>query len=155
MTASAASRIVAVSADGVRSPVAAPRLEELGRSVLKALRVTHALVSVTLMTTRAMAALNRKHLGHRGPTDIITFALGADHAGVIVADVYICVDVARQHAKAHGVGVREEIARLVVHGMLHACGWEHPDDDQRIVSPMWRRQEQLLKRFWIAPAPRG
>ncbi len=148
-------RSISVTSDGVRSPVAASRLEALARSVLQALKVKEALVSVTLITPRAMATLNKRHLGHRGPTDVITFALGADPQGIVLADVYICPDVARSQARSHGVGVREEIARLVVHGMLHVCGWEHPEDDGRTQSPMWRRQEQLLKRFWIPPVPRG
>jgi probable rRNA maturation factor len=135
-------RAVSVQADGVRVPVAPDRLVELSRRVLRALKVPRAMISATL---------NQRHLGHRGPTDVITFALGADPEGSVIADIYICPDVARRQAKEFGVGVREEMARLVVHGMLHACGWEHPEGDERMTSPMWRRQEQLLHRFWITP----
>lgn len=149
-----AERAVAVQADDVRAPVAVARLSALSRDVLRALRVPRAMLSITLVSSRVMAKLNREHLQHRGPTDVITFALGTDPSGVIVADIYICPDVARAQARAHGVGVREEIARLVVHGTLHACGWEHPEDESRTTSPMWRRQEQLLRRFWIASSPR-
>jgi probable rRNA maturation factor len=144
-------RAVSVQADGVRVPVAADRLVELSRSVLRALKVPRAMISVTFVSSRTSAALNRRHLGHRGPTDVITFALGADPAGTVIADIYISPDVARLQAKEFGVGVREEIARLVVHGVLHACGWDHPEGDERTTSPMWRRQEQLLHRFWITP----
>src|SRR5687767_4346982 len=126
------SRAVSVQADGVRSPVAAERLADLAGAVLQALKVKHALLSITLVSERAIAALNRKHLGHSGPTDVITFAFGEDPQGVVVADVYICVAVAREQARAHGVGIREELARLVVHGTLHACGWSHPDGDDRV-----------------------
>lgn len=141
-------RSVAVETDGVRVPVSASRLAELSRNVLRALKVPRAMLSITFVNTRTMARLNREHLGHRGPTDVITFALGQDPGGAVIGDIYICPDVARAQAAAHGVGVREEIARLVVHGTLHACGWEHPEDDARTTSPMWRRQEQLLQRFW-------
>ncbi|WP_411281950.1 rRNA maturation RNase YbeY [Gemmatimonas sp.] len=144
-------RAVSVQADGIRVPLAADRLIDLSRHVLRALKVPRAMISVTFVSSRTSATLNRRHLGHRGPTDVITFALGADPTGTVIADIYICLDVARRQAKEFGVGVREELARLVVHGMLHACGWEHPDDDERITSPMWRRQEQLLHRFWITP----
>jgi len=144
-------RAVSVQADGVRVPVAADRLVELSRNVLRALKVPRAMISVTFVASRASAALNRQHLGHRGPTDVITFALGADPAGTVIADIYISPDVARLQAREFGVGVREEIARLVVHGVLHACGWEHPEGEERMTSPMWRRQEQLLHRFWITP----
>ncbi len=144
-------RSVAIDATGVRSAVALERLSALALRVLQSLRVPRALLSITLVDARRMAMLNRTHLGHRGPTDVITFALGEDPTGVVVADIYICPDVARVQARAHGVGVREELARLVVHGTLHACGWEHPEQD-RTTSPMWRRQEQLLARYWTAVA---
>jgi len=149
----AAERAVAVQSDGVRSPVSTDRLAELSRRVLGALRVTRAMLSITLVDATTMARLNRRHLGHRGPTDVITFALGADVHGAVLADIYICPDVARVQAREHGVGVREELARLVVHGTLHACGWEHPEGHDRTTSPMWRRQEHLLRRFWIPSSP--
>ncbi len=145
-------RAVAVEADGVRVPVASDRLVELSRNVLRAMKVKRSMVSITFVSARSSAAMNRKHLNHRGPTDVITFALGADPMGTVVADIYICPDVAREQAAEFGVGVREEIARLVVHGTLHACGMEHPEGEGRMSSPMWRRQEQLLKRFWITPS---
>lgn len=110
------------------------------------------MLSITFVTSRRMAKLNREHLGHSGATDVITFALGAGVDGAVIGDIYICPDVARKHASTHRVGIREEIARLVVHGTLHACGWEHPEDDSRTSSPMWRKQEHLLQRFWVPPS---
>lgn len=140
---------VDVALDGVRTPVARARLEGLARRVLAAERVPRAMLSITLVSKRTIARLHRKHLGAAGPTDVITFALGDDGSGVLVADIYICPDVAREHARAFGVGVREEVARLVVHGTLHACGWDHPVDASREGSDMWKRQERLLAR-WLA-----
>ena len=144
----ASARAVAITAsEGTRAPVAIARLTELARDVLAAEKVRNAMISIALVSSREIAALNRKHLGHKGPTDVITFAMGSDPTGVVVADIYICPDVAREQARDHGVGIREEMARLVVHGVLHACGYEHPEED-RTTSPMWRRQEALLKRLW-------
>ncbi len=144
---------VSVSCDGVRTPVATERLAALSRLVLKAEGVPDAMLSITLVTARAMARLNKQHLAHRGPTDVITFALGDDGAGVLVADIYICPEVARLQAREWGVGVREEVARLVVHGTLHACGWDHPVDSAREDSEMWKRQERLLTR-WLSSSAR-
>ena len=150
-----AERAVSVQCDGVRSPVASEKLAELARRTLAAQRVPRAMVSITLVGERAIAQLNRKHLGHQGATDVITFTLASQPADAVLADIYICPAVAREQAGVHGVGVREELARLVVHGTLHACGLEHPVDAGRTSSPMWRRQEQLLKRFWTTPARRA
>ena len=143
-------RAVAVQSDGVRAPVAAQRLQTLALEVLRVLRVRPAMLSITMVSARRIAQLNRVHLGHRGATDVLTFSLTPHADTSIVADIYICPDVARLQAHAHGVGVREEVARLVIHGVLHACGWDHPTDASREGSHMWRRQEQLLRRLWIA-----
>lgn len=62
----------------------------------------------------------------------------------IVGDIYICPDVVRKNAERFGVGVREELARVVVHGTLHTLGYDHPDGEDRTDSDMWRRQERIL-----------
>lgn len=148
----AAARLaVHVASSGVRVPLAAVRVAELARGVLAAERVRAAMLSIAFVTDREIARLNRVHLGHRGPTDVISFgfAPGAS-GGPVVGDVYIAPAVAREHAREHGVGVREEIARLVVHGTLHVLGHDHPTDAGRGSSPMWRRQELLLARLFTA-----
>jgi probable rRNA maturation factor len=138
---------VHVSADGVRVPLARARVSEIARRVLAAEGVHHAMVSITFVGTQAMAALNREHLGHRGATDVISFGFNeSSRDGPVVGDIYIAPDVARANARRHDAGVREELARLVVHGVLHVLGYDHGDDDSRVTSPMWRRQEHLLAR---------
>ena len=140
---------VSVAADGVRVPVAAAKLAEVARGVLRAERVREAMLSIAFVTTREIARLNRAHLGHRGPTDVISFGFApAGRDGAVVGDIYISPDVARENARAHGAGVREEVVRLVVHGTLHVLGHEHPVDAGREGSAMWRRQEALLARLY-------
>ena len=136
---------VVISAEGLRVPVSVARLRGAVETVLTAQKVKHALVSLTLMTPRKMAALNMKHLQHDGPTDIITFGF-RDPAGALIGDVYVCPSVAMANAKAFGVSQREELLRLAVHGALHVLGYEHPDGERRTSSPMWKLQERLLKR---------
>lgn len=137
--------IADVASEGVRVPLSSERVAAIARSVLRAEGVRDALLSITFLDARAMARLNQRHLRHRGPTDVIAFAFDRSAPRpAVVGDVYICPDVARENASAAGVGVREEIARLVVHGTLHVLGYDHPEGDARMKSPMWRRQERLL-----------
>jgi probable rRNA maturation factor len=138
---------VHVTADSVRLPLARARVREIARRVLAAEGVRDAMLSITFLGTRAMAALNRKHLGHRGATDVISFGFSdAERSGPVIGDIYIAPQVARANARRHDAGIREEVARLVVHGVLHVLGYEHPDDESRVTSPMWHRQECLLAR---------
>jgi probable rRNA maturation factor len=145
------SRTVHVATEGVRIGVARGRVASLAERVLRAERVRDASLSIAFVTDRRIAALNRQHLGHTGPTDVISFGFRPiGTAEVIVGDVYIAPGVARRNARAQGGGVREELLRLVVHGVLHVVGHEHPEDDSRYHSRMWKRQEHLLRALGAA-----
>jgi probable rRNA maturation factor len=142
---------VDVALDGVRSPLSRARVADLARGVLRAEGVRDALLSVALVSTPRMRALNRNHLERSGATDVIAFGFARVGAkGPVVGDVYIAPDVARASARENGVSVREELARLVVHGTLHVLGYDHPEDDTRMRSAMWRRQERLVARLMRA-----
>ena len=118
--------------------------------VLRRERAGNALVSITLLGRCEMASLNARHLGHRGPTDVISFGLSraANRASdVAIGDIYIAPAVAARNARERRLPARQEIDRLVVHGVLHVLGYDHPEGERRERSPMWRRQEALLRRF--------
>lgn len=138
---------VHVSVEGVRIPLARARVSEIARRVLKAERVNDAMLSITFLRGRAMAALNRRHLGHRGTTDVIAFGLGrSGPRGPVIGDIYVAPDVARANALSHGASVREELTRLIVHGVLHVLGYDHAAGESRVASAMWARQERLVAR---------
>lgn len=139
---------VHVSASGVRVPLARTRVVALAERVLRTEHVRNAELSFAFVTHRAIAALNRHHLGHHGPTDIITFEFAAAPGGPLGGDVYIAPEIAREHAARFHRPVREELARLVVHGTLHAIGYTHPEDATRELSAMWQRQERYVARFF-------
>lgn len=100
-------------------------------------------VDVTLLSAAAMRRANRRATGRRGLTDVIAYPLPQPD-GAVVGDVYICPAAAR--AAANEAGLREELIRLAVHGALHVLGYDHPDGAGRTRSPMWRRQEEYVRR---------
>ena len=140
--------VVGVSMDGARIPIARDRVVRVARATLRAERVSAAMLSVTFVGNSVMRRLNRTHLGRVGDTDVISFAFRPLRKGApLVGDIYIAPDVAKQSAKANGVSVREELVRLIVHGVLHAVGHDHPEGARRLTSPMWKRQERLVQRL--------
>ena len=142
---------VYVSAHGVRMALGAARVEAVVRATLAGERVRDAMLSIAFVSNAAIARLNARHLRHRGPTDVISFGFrGPGRRAAVVGDIYIAPAVARANAAAAGVPMREELARLVVHGTLHVLGYEHPDGEGRTRSPMWKRQERLLARALAA-----
>jgi probable rRNA maturation factor len=137
---------VAVSSEGVRSPVSAARIGRAAQLVLRSEKVTDAMVSIALVSNARIASINARHLRHKGATDVISFGFDRSSPGPVIGDIYIALNLARAHAKRAGVGVREEVVRLVVHGVLHVLGYDHPTDSSRETSPMWKRQESLVRR---------
>ena len=140
--------MVAVSADGIRLPIARARVTKAARAVLKAERVRGAILSVTFVTNSRIRAMNRRHLRRDRVTDVIAFHFRRTaKRAPVVGDVYIAPDVARKSAAEAGIRVREELIRLVVHGTLHVLGHDHPEGPARTKSAMWRKQERLVRRI--------
>lgn len=132
-----------VTVHGRRRPVPDALVRRAVEAVLAGER-QGARVSVTFLGRDTMRRLNREHRGHDRPTDVISFGLAAPDGPV--GDVYVCAWVAAREARSRGIPLREEIIRLVVHGVLHVLGWDHPEAEGRTGSPMWRRQERYVGR---------
>jgi probable rRNA maturation factor len=133
-----------------RSPVPTAALVRLARSVIAAERTDVIALSITIVGDRRMRTLNHRHLHRDQPTDVIAFsftALPPYRPTALIGDVYINADAARRQSRALNITAREEMRRLVVHGVLHVLGHDHPAGDDRTHSPMWRRQERYLKAF--------
>lgn len=128
--------------NGRRLPLPATFVRRVVETVLRGER-RQALISITFLGRDAMRRLNADHKGHDRPTDVLSFAM-ADPSGRVMGDVYVCPWVAAREARSRGIGVRQELIRLVVHGTLHALGRDHPEDEGRTASPMWRRQEHYV-----------
>lgn len=132
----------------------ADRIVAAVRAALAARAVARAELSVALVDDVAIRALNRDHLGHDRPTDVLAFALWSEGDPVVVGDVYIGVEQALRQAADAGVPPAEEVVRLAVHGTLHVSGMDHPEPaEHRAASPMYRLQEQLVEALARDPAP--
>ncbi|HEX6937841.1 MAG TPA: rRNA maturation RNase YbeY [Longimicrobiales bacterium] len=141
---------VAVAADAGPPPAPggerlAALLERAVRAVLADHGIERAEISVAVVDDAAIAEMNERYLGHEGPTDVISFELGAA-GGDPVGDIYIGWEQAMRQAAEYGAEPHEELARLAVHGTLHVLGYDHPEGEGREGSAMWRRQEAILRQ---------
>lgn len=110
--------------------------------------VDAAAISVTFLSGPQMRGLNRRTMGRDRATDVIAFPL--EHVGQTAGDVYVCPSVARRSARQAGIEDREELMRVVVHGVLHVLGHDHPDGRGRTGSRMWRLQERYVRELKAA-----
>lgn len=100
---------------------------------LKVVPANGAGVTVAFVSDRAMRELNRRWRGKRGTTDVLSFpAAQAEFeksAGATLGDVVISVERAKAQAAEHRLSFAREIEQLILHGVLHLCGYDHETDD--------------------------
>lgn len=129
------------------------RWEELARQAIEASGVAgSAELSLLFVDEATMAELNVEHMGHEGPTDVLSFPIDAEDAladgqdhHVLLGDVVICPAVAHRNAPGHAGTYPDEIALLTVHGILHVLGHDHAEPEETMV--MQARERELLERF--------
>jgi probable rRNA maturation factor len=97
-------------------------------------------LSIVIVGDRAMRAYNKRFHRVNAPTDVLSFpsAVEDDYLG----DIIISYETAKENAKRAGWRVREELALLVTHGILHLLGYDDTTPDAR--EKMWKRQAEIL-----------
>jgi len=129
-------------------------------------------VSLIFADEPTIADLNQQFLGKEGPTDVLSFPIDAepdlsgrvpDAGGTgpgdpplpeipqLIGDVVICPAVAARNAVEHECSFDDEVALLVVHGVLHLLGWDHLIDEE--AERMEARERELLARHYRSTTP--
>jgi probable rRNA maturation factor len=144
------------------------RWTTLARDVLVAEGVRgEAELSLLFVDEAAIAELNHRFMDAEGPTDVLAFPIDdpvvagrwpdAGTAGpdrddpdpgdlpLLLGDVVVCPAVAQRQAPTHAGSYEDELALLVVHGVLHVLGHDHAEPDETAV--MQERERALLERF--------
>lgn len=112
-------------------------------------------VAVLLVSEREMTGYNGRFLERDGPTDVLAFPVEDLLPGVvpdvdphgpplIVGDVIIAPAYVRRQAEEMGVGPEDEMALMVVHGVLHLLGYDHKNDEEAEL--MEQRERDLLTK---------
>ena len=99
-------------------------------------------ISYAFVTDEELLALNQQFLDHDTYTDILTFPYAYDP---IEADIYISYDRVKDNAESFGVDVADELLRVMVHGLLHMCGYGDGSDEEK--AQMRSREEHYIGKF--------
>lgn len=156
---------VAVYDEQGEHPVDMARWRALAERVLDAEGIRgEAELSVLFVDEETMAGLNARFMGADGPTDVLSFPIDdAAEAGrwpdgsmpgprrepadvpLLLGDVVICPAMATRNAPTHAGNYDDELALLVVHGVLHVLGMDHAIPSEE--SAMQEREREHLERF--------
>ena len=100
-------------------------------------------LSIIIVNDDKIRDLNSRFLKRTRPTDVMAFPLGDDGEGVW-GEVYVSEDRAAEQASMYNVSFKEELARLVIHGILHLLGYDDQRASQR--KKMGEREEHYLRQ---------
>jgi len=106
-------------------------------------------VTIAFVSDHAMSELNRLWRRKRGTTDVLSFPAVQDEfekmEGSSLGDVVISVEQAVRQAKENNLSPDQEIAQLILHGLIHLCGYDHSTDN----GEMDRLEIRLRKKLGI------
>ena len=100
-------------------------------------------LSVLFVNETRMTQLNKAHLQHEGPTDIITFDYCTQT--LLHGELVICPAIASEHARKYRVSLGHELMRYVIHGVLHLLGLDDTTTAAR--QKMKLEENRLLRRL--------
>ena len=116
-------------------------------------------ISLSFVTNEEIHQINRQFRNVDAPTDVLSFpqltfeegeeADVNENGEIVLGDIIISVERAKEQAEEYGHGLKREIAFLTVHSMLHLLGYDHMEKDKE--EDMFRRQKEILE---IAGIPR-
>jgi probable rRNA maturation factor len=113
-------------------PVDFERWQTFVEKALKVMPADGAGATVAFVSDRAMRELNRRWRGKVGTTDVLSFPAGQEEfekgEGLSLGDVVVSVEQAARQATEHGLDFEGEVQQLILHGLLHLCGYDHETD---------------------------
>lgn len=101
-------------------------------------------VSYIFCTDDYLLKLNQKYLSHDTLTDILTFTLSGTSLP-IVSEIYISVERVKENATELNVTYESELLRVMIHGILHLCGYEDLSDAEK--SEMRLKEDYYLSKY--------
>lgn len=132
-------------------------LEELATFVLEKVgKPENTEVSITFVDDAEIARLNEEYRGKLGPTDVLSFECDNDpmpeeafdlgeEPVYELGDIVIAVDVAERQTATYGTTFEKEITILIIHGLLHLCGYDHVTDE--LAAVMEPLEDSLLAQW--------
>jgi probable rRNA maturation factor len=103
-------------------------------------------IAVRIVDADEGRALNREYRGKDYATNVLTFDYA--HEPVVGADLVICAEVVEKEAAELGIGLLDHYAHMLVHGTLHAQGYDHEDDEE--AACMEARETEILAGLGVA-----
>ena len=100
-------------------------------AVLEGEDIREAEISLAFVDNPTIHRLNQRYLQHDEPTDVLSFPLSEPNSKRLAGELVIGAEIAQTQAASHGHDVQAELALYVIHGLLHLCGYDDIEDEDR------------------------
>ncbi|MGA3208329.1 MAG: rRNA maturation RNase YbeY [Syntrophales bacterium] len=124
--------------------------------IMKHLNCSDKVIGLLFVDDREIREINRNYLSRDYPTNVISFSLAEGDFGDInpdiLGDIVISVETAFKDAERSGIAFNDELAFLMIHGILHLLNYDHENASQVKTQVMRRKEQELfykLKRYEI------
>ena len=114
------------------------------KKVIAEEKFLHGPINLILCSDHFLKNYNQQFLNHNYFTDVITFDF-SEELNYLSGDIYISLDRVRENAKEYRVALRDELLRVMIHGILHLMGLEDQSDEDRKV--MRSKEDYYLKKL--------
>lgn len=123
-------------------------VKDITETILEILNIEGIEISITLTDNQTIKELNKQWRNKDKPTDVLSFPM-EDSIGYkyrLLGDVVISLPFAKKQAEEIGFSYKEEILRLLIHGILHLLGYDHErsKEDEKI---MFELQEKIFQKI--------
>lgn len=119
-------------------------IRKIFKYITDTLAITYTDFSISLINDAALRKLNKEHLNHDYETDILTFDYRDEVSAALEGEIIISYETAVLNAEKFECSLREEIIRLIIHGILHLTGYDDKTPEQK--KKMKLKEDQLLKK---------
>jgi len=129
----------------VKFPYSQRWLQSIAEKLSKIEKKVSGEVELTVIGDKEMTKLNYHYRGKKYPTDVLSFAWQEEKEMKtnMLGQIFICYPQIKRQAKDWGVKEKEELVRMLIHGLLHLTGHDHEEKKQ--AKKMFKIQEGLIK----------
>jgi len=131
-------------------------LTVIASNVLCDLKKETYLLDITITTNASIQLLNKQYRHINRPTDVLSFSLeegvSFPNTQKVLGDIIISIEMAKKQAALFNVTLNHELARLMIHGILHLCGYDHVHVSPLKRNKMFNLQKLLEKKYILTDA---
>ena len=120
------------------------QIKNLIKNIVASENYTAGEINIIVTSDKKLIKINNEFLKHNYYTDVISFSYNNDK--IVNGEVYISLETVKRNAINYGVSLRKELIRVIIHGILHLCGYKDIITEEKNI--MIEKEDIWLKTIY-------